>query len=594
MKKIQFSVVNLIISILFSLACVFGFSAKNYGEIKFGSAWTYVAFLGVGVVSYFLVSIIWNLIDKYMRRRGDSSFAKVKENDAGFLETNSEEKDLSGNKSNNTGDNKRKKVWLKSTLTIWLLNFVVFLGVYPGFFCYDAQDELMETITRSFNNQHPMLHVLSMGGILQFFHKITGNYNLGIAAFILFQMTIIAIVLGFLIKVMSDEGLGKKGQIALSIYFGVFPVLVMYSLCSSKDGVFGAFLVLSVIKLKQLIESPKQFFGEKKVKNIVLLTLSLILMMLMRNNGVYAFTVFTLIFIIAGIKNTIIREYIKRIILIFLAAIVSYLAINTTLLKVTDYKDVGHKEILTVPIQQMARIFSFDKSSLTDDEIMKISEYIPEEALLRYDPKCSDMVKVDFNEDNYLKNPGGFYEIWLSLGVKHPAAYINALVMTSYGLYYPWAIIDGYKDHEMFTYTYGDSSYFGYEVEPPGERSTLIPLIDDFYRWLSLDVKAQEVPVLHLLLSPGFMLWIYVLLIGYMIDSHSTRRRNNTSVNDKVLEAGRIKTANPAFGMEVYAFILPLTVILTCLIGPMSLVRYSFYLWIFVPMIIHVIVKENK
>lgn len=540
MKKIRFSIVNLIISILFSLASVFGFSAKRYGEIKFASAWTYIGLLGIGIVSYFLVALIWELFDR-------------------ILKTNKAERKLvNGTETNKVTVNSRY-VWLKSTITIWLLNFVVFLGVYPGFFCYDAQDELMETITRSFNNQHPMLHVLSMGGIVQLFHKLTGDYNIGIAAFILFQMMIIAVVLGFLIKVLSSEGLGRKCQIILSIYFGAFPVLVMYSLCSSKDGVFGAFLVLSVLKLRQLLKNPDEFFKDKKVKNITQLILSLVFMMLMRSNGAHAFIVFAILFIAYVLRHSDYRKYVKNILFIVISSVVLFFLINTTLLRVTDSKDVGHREILTVPIQQIARLYSFDRNSLEDEEINNITEYVSEDALNRYAPKCSDMVKIGFLEDNYLNNTKGFYDIWLSLGLKHPAAYINAFVMTSYGMYYPWAVIDGYKDHEMFTYTYGDSSYFGYEVEPPGERCSVIPFVDDFYRWLSLDASAQRIPVLHLLLSPGFMLWIYIIILGY------------------VLKEKRIE-----FGLP---YVLPFVVILTCLIGPMSLVRYSFYLWIFIPMV---------
>lgn len=548
--KIQFSAVNLIISILFSIACVLGFCAKNYGEVKFGSLWLYAGFVGIALLTYILVNVIWRWIDVLLTRK----YRITKSNAIIGNDEQAIGRQVSDRQINN------KHTWFKSTATIWLLNFIVFLGVYPGFFCYDAQDELMETITRCFNNQHPMLHVLSMGGIVQFFHKITGSYNIGIAAFILFQMTIIAVVLGFAVKFLSYEGVGRKWQIVLSIYFGFFPVLVMYSLCSSKDGVFGAFLVLSVIKLRQLIMNPEDFFGGKKKRNILTLAISLILMMLMRNNGVYAFFVFTLVLVIVGVKNSFIRKYIKNILIIFLVAIISFGVLNTGMLKVANYKDVGHKEILTVPIQQLARLYSFDQDSLSNEDISKITKYIPKEALRRYDPKCSDMVKVDFNEDNYLEDSKGFYDIWLSLGVKHPAAYVNAFVMTSYGLYYPWAIIDGYKDHEMFTYTYGDSSYFGYEVEPPGERKSFIPFVDDFYRWISLDVNAQKIPILHLLLSPGFMLWLYLILIGYLIDKKDIR--------------------------EVLAYLLPFIVIMTCLIGPMSLVRYSFYLWIFIPMLV--------
>lgn len=534
-KVIRFSLANLIISIFLSLACVLGYCAEHFGEIKFSSIWTYIVFVVGTAVSYIVINFLWLWFDRIVKR----------------------------------ADNGReiKHTWLVSTIIIWALNFVVFLGVYPGFFCYDAQDELMETITRSFNNQHPMLHVLSMGGIAQAVHKFTDDYNLAVAAFILFQMTIIAIAFGYLVKVLKDEGLGRVGVILLSIYLGAFPVLTMYSLCSSKDGVFGAFLLCSVIQLGFFYKDPEKFWSEHRIRNIAILIISLTGMMLMRNNGVYAFAVYLIISIVYLFKrygsNTEEganrNRYVARFGTVGVVAIILYFVINTTLLNATNAASVGHREILTVPIQQVSRLYSFDKECLEQDEIDTLSRYIPTQAMKRYAPKCSDTVKIEFNEDEYLNDRFGFLGMWLKLGVKHPAAYINAWVMTSYGLYYPGALIDGYQDHEMFTYTYGDSSYFGYEAEPPAYREPILPVIDDVYRWLSLDVTAQKIPVASLLLSPGFMLWVFILLIGYKV---------SRSESNGIME-----------------YILPLTVIATCLIGPISLVRYEFYLWVFVPML---------
>ena len=72
--------------------------------------------------------------------------------------------------------------FVKVYLMMTLCNFVVLLGVYPGFFVYDAQTEVTEVLTRSFNTHHPLLHVLLLGGSLAFFNKVMGSYNAGIFA----------------------------------------------------------------------------------------------------------------------------------------------------------------------------------------------------------------------------------------------------------------------------------------------------------------------------------------------------------------------------------------------------------------------------
>ena len=78
---------------------------------------------------------------------------------------------------------------------IFLLYIPVFLAVYPGFFVYDAQDELLQVMTRNFTTHHPLVHVLALGGMIQLVHKLTGSYNMGIACYTLFQMAVLAGIL---------------------------------------------------------------------------------------------------------------------------------------------------------------------------------------------------------------------------------------------------------------------------------------------------------------------------------------------------------------------------------------------------------------
>ena len=523
--------INWILGLLYALAIVAGFEASCFGALRLDSVWTYFFTILITVIASLFFKTVWEYIYSRPRR-----------------------------KVMPVSDTGKNKPFLYFAI-IWIAYFIVFLGVYPGFFCYDAQYELTETVARSFDNQHPLLHVLSMGGIIQAVHKITGDYNISIAAFILFQMTVIALVLTFLVYFLTRLSLTKKEGIILSIYFGVFPVLAMYALCSSKDGMFGAFLILTIIYLRRLYTAPDTFFEDKK--NSVILIVSLILMMLMRNNGVYAFAVY-LVFIalwlfIGKYFKKIDKTVFKKALVLFALAVVIFAAADKGMKAATHAKSVGHREILTVPIQQLARVYSYDKESLSTKEKEEILRYLPEEALRSYIPKCSDMVKIGFNEEEFLKDKKGFFDIYFKLLSKHPATYLNAWVMTSYGLYYPAAVIDGYKGAQMFTFVYGDSSYFGYEVEEPGSRHSLIPFIDSFYKWLSLDVTIQKIPIVSLLFSPGFLLWIMLFLLGYLI-----------------------YTKQVALSIT---YLLPIAVMLTSMIGPMSLVRYSYFLWITVPML---------
>lgn len=521
--------VNWIFGAGFSICLVVGFQLEVFHQCEFTSPWTYILMVIFTPAFSYLTRWLWDMLIKIYANRRVKEVNEPKHN-----------------------------VFFSSSVAVWVMHFIVFLGVYPGFFTYDAQDELMQTVTRSFNTHHPLIHVLSMGGLVQGGHKLTGSYNFGIALFILFGMTVSAVGYGFLVSYLRKKGMGKAGALILTVLYGVFPVFVMYSLCSTKDGIFGILVVLAFIYLKKMTENPEEFFSDHK--RPIGLTILTVLLMLYRNNGCYAYLAFVLLTIIVFLKKADYRKYIKRFIAFSVIGVASFLLINSALCVVTKAQKEGYKEILSVPIMQLSRVYCYDSESLTAEEKAEITAYIPEEAVMRYDPKISDLVKAGFNEEHFSKDKAGFFKIWIKVGLKSPQAYFNAFLMTNYGMWYPWATIDGYRGHQMFTFTYGDSSYFGYEVEEPGYRDSKIPIIDRIYRWLSLDVTIQKLPVVHLLFSPGFLLWVTLFLAGFMV------------------YAGK--------GIDALAYGLPLMLVLTCLLGPMSLVRYTFYLWITVPFMI--------
>lgn len=95
--------------------------------------------------------------------------------------------------------------------------------------------------------------------------------------------------------------------------------------------------------------------------------------------------------------------------------------------------------------------------------------------------------------------------------------YLNAWLLTSYGYWYPDAVINVYRGNKLFTFTYQDSSYFQFETEPPGTRESKFPVLEEFYRKLSLELYQQKIPVVSMLFSPGFLFWVYAFLMFYLL-----------------------------------------------------------------------------
>lgn len=514
-------------SLCFSLCMVFGRCLDREGSVPFRHPGLWAAVVILTAAGTLLTVFLWKLLSEGGKRQEKQIPASV------------------------TG-----KDFAVTALLIFLCYLPVFLGEYPGFFVYDAQDELMQVVTRNFSAHHPLLHVLLLGGIIQLVHKISGSYNLGIACYTLFQMGVMSCIFSYGICHLRKEGMSRGKSFLMAIYLGLFPTVVMFVLCSAKDGLFTGMLFLQVLMIRELVKNPENFFREKRY--VILFAVSSVLMMLLRHNGFYAFFVFAALFLLLH-RVTGLAGFLRKTALLFAGILAAYLLLNKGLVFVLHADTSENQEMLTVPIQQMARVYALEEDSLTQEQKETLYEILPEEALSHYTPKLSDPVKISFNNDAYEKNPGKYLKLWAQIGVKHPFAYLNAWFMTSYGFWYPDTVIDVYRGNTVFTFTYGDSSYFGYEVEQPGARHSLIPVIDRFYRWLSLDPAIQKVPVLKWLFSPGALLWVMLFILGYF--------------------------GYAGYGKKAVCYFLPLLVFMTVLLGPTYLVRYVVFWWVLLPVL---------
>ena len=455
-------------------------------------------------------------------------------------------------KGRETAEVPAKDFWV-NYLSMIVLSIPVLMAEYPGFFVYDAQDELNEVLTRSFTTHHPLLHVLLLGGIIALFHKISGSWNVGIFAYIFLQMLVITAIFAYVVTYLQKRGIGRESRVLWIIYYGAFPTIVMYTLCSCKDGLFSSLLLLLTVFLIQLVSEPEAFLSDRK--KMAAFVLTAVLMPMFRHNGFYAYLVFV------PFALVYFRKRLKTLLTgMLIAPVVIYLLLSTVLSAALSSEGTHHQEMLTVPIMQLARVYDYDGDSLSAQEKELIEAYIPKENLNKYTPRVADLVKVDFNNRLYEENSSDFWKIWKEQLIKHPLAYVNAWLLTSYGYWYPPAIINVYKGNTVYSFTYEDSSYFGYEVEPPGERHSLIPAIDNLYRYLSIGTFQQDAPVLHLFFGPGLYVFIYMFVFAYRL----YKKRF----------------------IGILPFMPMILTLCTVLLGPTYLIRYVLYLWLCIPLLL--------
>ena len=599
-------ILSCLYGLLLSLALTLGFMLEKDGYITIGGTFA-VRFL-VTFIPVSLLSLLSFLLGETIAEHAGRGQRKE-------TESHASSSPLSGERiAEDAGRRQRKNesaLSLSSFLPDWLflvlLILPVFLAEFPGFFVYDAHDELYEVLTRTFTAHHPLLHVLLLGRTIAFFHKFTGSWNAGIAVYIFLQMLVITAVFSLVLQMLRKFYVPRRIRVICLLFLGLFPTVVMYVLCSAKDGLFSAFLLLLTVFLYLLYRDPEHFLqSRKKAAGFVL---SALLMMLFRYNGFYSFLVFVPFGIIflprthSSLKRPVpsggpseqrcpvssgdrslqrrpadsgepslqrrpalfrqhssrpSRSLRLRITAMLLLPVALFLAVNTGMTKILTGPDTKeYQEMLTVPISQLARAYNYQQDVFSKEDILLLHRYLPEENLNHYEPLCTDLLKVGFNNEAFSEDKSSFVKLWLRIGKKAPAVYVNAWLLTSYGYWYPYASLNVYAGRTVYTFTYDESSYFGYEVEKPGTRTSLIPAIDTFFRTISLTRSFQKIPVIRLFFAPAF--WFFVFL--WQLFFRGFRRRFCGAV----------------------CFLPVFLTWLTVLLGPCSLVRYVIILWFLVP-----------
>ena len=479
------------------------------------------------------------------------------------------------------GTKEKRKKDIKFFLLIWLIIFIcwipVFLAFYPGAFVYDAQDEYVQVASRIFTTHHPLTHVLLLGGFVCLGNKLFASYNIGIAMYTFSQMVVLSGVFSYTVLYIKDK-IAKQKIIFVILFYGFFPVIPMYAVCSAKDTLFTAAFLIVIIQLLKLFErlpgtenancflrvkknaEKDSNSGDIKFGDIILLMLAATAMMLLRNNGVYAYiclipiAAMTGVFLFRNKKDSLLTAG------IMLLSLVLYFGAHNLLIAATNASHSENQEILTVPIQQLTRTYVYSPEVFSKEDVQVLYSYIPEDILRIYDADLSDLVKANFNNEKYNKDSHEFWSLWGRMFLKKPVTYLNAWLMTSYGYWYPDTIINVYGGHQRFTFQYGESSYFGFETEQPGTRDSKFPWLEEQFRKLSLEIYQQNVPVISMLFSPGFLFWVFLGCFFF------------------------------GWYQKKYSYVLAMTGILllwlTVLLGPTFLVRYVLILWFAMPVIL--------
>ncbi len=474
-----------------------------------------------------------------------------------------------------------KQCYPKKTFgLVWVVLFLcwipAWLAYYPGICSYDITIQMGQVAGGTYNTHHPLAHTLLFGAFWNL-GRLVGNVNFGVGLYSLLQMLMLAAAFAAVSAMLAKWKAARWQLVLLTVYEALFPINWYLGITTTKDILFSAFVLLSFFLLYAILrqESGK---GIKWHTGYILVNIGVILF---RNNGLYALAV---LWVVLGLmvfftRKTGIKAYKKLLLDTTLALCVGFLLV-TALAKVTNAREGDKREMLSMPIQQMARTMIYHggvgvlpEDDNTMDEVDKdlIRDLFMGDGYQYYRVDISDPVKKMTNTSVVRYRPVEFAKTYLKLLVTYPGDYINATLGTNAGFLYP-----GDKTHAVINVNgrdvglgYIQTRWVDAELNPNG-------IVKDS-KWSSLrnvlETFADEnmylkIPILRYLIAPGAYLWCYLLLAAWLL------------VHKKYKE------------MLPLAFVLGYY--LTLFLGPTVQLRYLYPLMIALPYLLTYISIDEK
>lgn len=511
-------VLKIIFSITFSLLTTLGGYVS--GNRVFANAFIYIIiFILKTLLIYLLLTSIYCLFDKVKLRKDNTELPHV---------------------------------YLFSFLMLIVLYSFEFMGLYPGIFSYDVSSQLEMYMSNAISEWHPVIHTLILGKFFEVGYSLGLDFTGCSVAYSVFQYTIIALCFSYVLKHVYARFRNKWIWLISALFLGVFPTITLQTLTCTKDSFFMAFFALSMTVTLELIESPELFFGKKR--KAFLWVVSTFLMIIFRNNCIYAVPV--LLLLVIGFSNKKKQSAFMVLSVVTLFILYKLLFVNLIVSCSTD-----EREKYPMVAQQLAHIYMDDKAKLSDEEMQVIDDlFYIDFAFDYYCETIADPAKISIDMDYFNDHKSQVWKCYFSAVIHNPELAAEAFLKLTCGFWYP--------EYDLTIDWTGQKGYW--EV---GDylRCNLYPKNMTLYRFYSLfdttGFSEHRLTPLYLIFAPASFFYIFLVFFAYAI-----------------------RKKNKAF-LTMYIF----TLLYWCtfLLGPVVMVRYTTFLYAILPLHICLLGKQN-
>ena len=387
----------------------------------------------------------------------------------------------------------------KSFFLVWGIIFIAwlpyFLNYFPGKLTIDSVLQVYQSLFKTpLTNHHPILHTLIIA-IPMNIGSLLRNNNIGVAMYSILQMLALSATFSWAIYYMAKKNVSLKVRIVAFIFYAFYPVNGIYSITMWKDIPFAISMTIFTTILAELTINQDEFFKQKR--KLAALVVSMILTMLLRNNGLYV-VILTIpfMFIIA-------KKYYKSLLVVSIIVLAFYGIWKGPVFSILNIEEGSAREALSIPLQQFARISKYESDRLSQEEKDMIYKYLPVENLgEKYNSHISDTVKDNFDNQAFKEDKIDLVKLYFKLAIKFPRSTIESFLCGSYGYWYPEA------KHWVV------SRENNPETENLGIYQNPIIKIELLEKFDSI-IDEREIPIISMIFSVGFTFWVALIMLVY-------------------------------------------------------------------------------
>ena len=411
-------------------------------------------------------------------------------------------------------------------LLCWLPSYLIH---FPGSFAYDAPYQLTQVATGVYSTHHPLLSTLALGGCV-LLGRALGSITLGAALYSALQAAFLALFFALTLSSIARQASPGRARLA-ALFFALYPTHMLMAVNATKDVLFsGAFVLLLALCREALAQGLTP-------RRCALLGLCAMLTVLLRNNMTYALLPFLLLLCLAR------RARLSGILALGLGVALLLGTVLSTALRATPGDP---REMLSWPIQQLARVRLRTPETLNASEIEQIDALMPHQAWQHYDPTVSDNVKFHFDTQRALEDPAGFAALCLRVLAAAPRESLDAILCLTHGFLYPYR---AYRVSGPYLQT-GITPWRYPDWEETIEDRSPLPRLRASIAWRFGAKGAMQIPLVGWAFNMGGIVW---LLLFFVLRGLAMRPRG----------AG-------------LAGVLPLLLLATFLLGPVMAGRYLY------------------